>query len=58
VTQDRSRGIEGVNPDFSPDGAHVAFSQREKLWVYALDASALVHIVDGLRPQWRPSGAS
>jgi Tol biopolymer transport system component len=58
VTQDRYRGIEGIDPDFSPDGTHVAFSQQEKLWVFPVDASALVHIVDGIRPEWRPSRAS
>lgn len=46
--------IEGVDPDFSPSDTHIAFSQREKLWVYAVDASALVNILDGIRPQWRP----
>lgn len=58
IGQDRFRGIEGVNPDLSPAGAHVAFSQREKLWVFAVDGSALVHILDGIRPQWRPRSQS
>lgn len=53
-TQDIFRDIEGVDPDISPAGTHAAFSQGQKLWVFALNGTALVNIVDGTKPAWRP----
>jgi len=54
ITQDRYRNIQGREPDISPSGEHVAFFDGGKVWVFALDATALVDIVDGTRPAWRP----
>lgn len=54
LRQERYRNIRGDEPDISPSGEHVVFFDEGKVWVLALDASALVDIVEGTRPAWRP----
>lgn len=55
ITQERYRNIQGSEPDVSPSGEHIAFFDGGKVWVFALDATALVDIVDGTRPAWQPA---
>jgi dipeptidyl aminopeptidase/acylaminoacyl peptidase len=54
ITQDAYRNIRGENPDLSPDGSVAAFQYEGKVWVFALDASALVPLVEGSLPAWQP----
>ena len=60
LRQERYRNIRGDEPEISPSGEHVAFFDRGddgdevKVWVLALDASALVDIVEGTHPAWQP----
>ena len=55
ITQDRYRNIQGTEPEVSPSGEHIAFFDGGRVWIFALDATALVDIVDGTRPAWRPA---
>jgi hypothetical protein len=54
ITQERYQNIQGTEPDVSPSATHVAFFDSGHLWVFALDGTALVNIVGGTYPAWRP----
>ncbi|HET9794785.1 MAG TPA: hypothetical protein VFS34_10005, partial [Thermoanaerobaculia bacterium] len=58
----RGSGVDNDAPDFSPDGAHVAFrSERDGGGIYVMGATGeSVHrVVDGgFAPAWSPDGSS
>jgi hypothetical protein len=54
VTQKPYPNIKGENPDISPSGTHAAFSADGKIWVFALDGTALRDVATGTHPQFKP----
>ena len=54
ITQDTYSNIRGEDPDLSPDGTHAVFHYEGRVWVFPLDATALVPIADGSLPVWQP----
>jgi Tol biopolymer transport system component len=48
------RNIRGETPEFAADGRFVTFTYEGKVWVFPIDASALVAIVEGSLPKWQP----
>ena len=55
ITQTPHHNIAGERPDISPDGRHLTFMYQGKVWVYALDKSALAAVTEGGLPAWRPT---
>ncbi len=55
IAQRIFKDIQGDRPDVSPDSTHVAFMHEGKVWVLALDGSALRDIVPGSFPAWQPT---
>jgi Tol biopolymer transport system component len=55
VTQERFPNIKGTAPEISPSGTHAAFFDEGKVWVLALDGTALVNVADGTQPSWKPA---
>ncbi|MGH8245291.1 MAG: TolB family protein, partial [Gammaproteobacteria bacterium] len=54
VRQTPYRDIRGEFPNFAPDGKNIAFAFSGKVWVLAIDGSALADIAQGSAPQWQP----
>jgi Tol biopolymer transport system component len=54
VTQERFTDVKGTAPEISPSGTHAVFFDEGKVWVLALDGTALVNVADGTQPSWRP----
>jgi len=54
VRQDKMPGLAGQYPEVSPDGTHMTFQFQGKVWVLALDKTALRDIVEGSAPAWQP----
>lgn len=57
IAQERFQEIQGMQPEISPSNTHAVFHDGGKVWVLALDGSALVNIVEGTNPTWRPNSS-
>jgi len=55
ITQDAYRNIRGENPNLSPDGTHATFEYEGRVWVFPLNAAALVPLAEGSLPAWQPA---
>jgi hypothetical protein len=53
VQQEIYRDIRGDWPEFAPDGRHVTFTYQGQVFVFPIDGSALVAIVEGSLPRWQ-----
>lgn len=54
ITQRKMSRLAGEWPDVSPDGTHLAFAFKGRIWVLALDRTAMRDIADGGFPAWQP----
>ena len=43
-----------LQPQFSPDGQHVLFSNPDGIWLVSPDGSSLTLLVEGSSPAWQP----
>jgi hypothetical protein len=56
IKQEAYPNILGENPDLSPDGTLAAFQHDNRVWVFPLNATALVPVAEGSLPAWEPGG--
>ena len=56
IQQEAYSNIRGENPDVSPDGTLAAFEHDGRVWVFPLNATALVPVAEGSLPAWQPGG--
>ena len=54
ISQRKWPRLAGERPQVSPDGTHMTFMFRGRIWVLALDRSAMRDIADGGYPAWQP----
>ncbi len=43
-----------LQPQFSPDGQHLLFSNPDGIWLVSSDGSSLILLVEGSSPAWQP----
>jgi len=47
----------GINPDWSSDGARIAFDANGQVWVIGVDGTSPYAVANGWGPRWSPDGS-